>query len=178
MDAPKQPQGQRTSGAKGCKTCIHMCTSTHMGACVQPHILLLRRDLRSTSTWTHRWAVDFRLRCTVVVARPYLAAHPHGRTHGQWASASGPLLLLHSHTCEHIHMDAHVGKGLQLQVHCCCCTAMLRSTSTWTHTWAMDFSFRPIDVVAQPYLGAHPHGRTHGQGASASGPLLLLHSHA
>ena len=162
--APFLPHGctEATTGAKefGCKglqqQCKHMCTSTHMDACVQPHILLLRRDLRFSRD---------------------LGAHPHERSYGPGTSASGPLLLLHSHTCERIHMDAHMGKGLQLQAHCCCCPAILRSTSTWTHTWARDFSFRPIAVVAQPHLGAHPHGRRYGQGTSASGPLLLLHSH-
>ena len=74
-------------------------------------------------------------------------------------------------------MDAHMGKGLQLQVHCCCCTAILRSTSRWTHICPRDFSFRSIAVVPQPYMCAHPHGRTYGQGTSASGPLLLFHSH-
>ena len=77
----------------------------------------------------------------------------HQRSNAQRGlTGSRSTAAVHSHTCEHIHMNAHMAKGLQLQAHCCCCTALHVSTSTWTHIWARDFSFRSTAGVAQPYM--------------------------
>ena len=119
------------------------------GLQLQVHCCCCTAILRSASRWSHFWARGFNFRSTAVVAQPYLGTHRDRRTYAQGTSASYTLLLFHSHTCVYIHMDAHMGKTHQLQVHCCCSTAIHVCTSTWTHK---------------------------RQNTSVSGPLLLFHS--